>query len=416
MKKDDFLSQIILEIDSTVVTPVKINRNLKTFELRPYKFLTSNLSGGVGALLIRAILHELHIDEHRLFRWRLENKLLQYLIFDHYIPDSMPKTISLSKILNRLNGVAQVKVLFKSGFFLKTTLGCGSGSKNNFDRTAEFEDIISSAYGKYYYDEKWILQKKVELTKEFRVHTFNRDVIYGLTFIIQGSNSLNDNFRVENFIKNKITKLPSAIVEGSLIGWDIGLTSTGIYYIIEANFTGFHPEYALGFQTTGYTEYDGFGPIVCAWINVFFKKKYGTYINSIEYGLLSKFQFYNEFIFYSSILEPDHLTIAGKETKDSTACTVIYLGDDVHALYLTLTRYFQTISFTEIYYIIVSTKYSNMVNNLFYDNNHILIINQNELFTEDQYRLIQHLSYDRRKQISCFYALRRYNQHSYVIL
>ncbi|WP_158799930.1 hypothetical protein [Pedobacter sp. L105] len=413
-RRDGIFDILIRDIDGFSLRAVKKNTESKTIELWADPLLLSNISGWFGALFIRAILRELNINEHHVFRWRLENKYIQYLVLNNYAPGCMPRTISLSKLLYSPNGVSKTRELFKKGFFLKKTLGYGSFTTHDFDKTAEFEDILSSHQETYFYNEKWILQKKLTLDTEFRVHTFNKDIIYGLTFKIQGLNSI-DNSDAEEFVKGVLEKLPDQILQGTLIGWDIGLTNNNKYYVIEANFTGFHPEFGYGFQTSGYVDDHLYGPIICAWLNSYFENKYRVSIASIENSLLSNFSFYKECQFYLSLFRnPDFDTI--RNHISLPASVVLHLGDASNSRLITLITYFQLVNFVDKYYIIVQKEHFSKVNGLFKDNHQIQILTDDIFFTPAQYQLIQHLGVERRKQICRYHARSLLNKEPRILI
>lgn len=414
-EQEDILKRVILEIRNFNPQIVKANNKNKAIELYPYSYLTSDISGGTGALFIRAILNQLAINEHHIFSWRLENKYIQYLILNYYLPGFLPKTVSLSRVLDEKNGILNIERLLESSFFLKATLGHGSFSTNSFDKTAELDNIILLHQRQYDYNEKWILQKKLELKSEYRVHTFQRDVIYGLTFIIHGEKLQNSYADVEKFVEGILMKLPDTIVQGALIGWDIGLTSDDKYYIIEANFTGFHPEYVRGFQTSGYFEDKDFGPIICAWLNSYFKCKYAISVLTVAHELLSEFQFYKEFMFYSSIFKNEHIDLIWNKNNRQVS-VIIYLGSDLNSCLITLIRYFQRADFAEMYYVIVNEESSLKFSALFERNNNINTLTESSLFKNNQYQLIQQLSCERRKQICCYHAIRHIKKDSYIIV
>ncbi|MCX2478185.1 hypothetical protein OQY15_03735 [Pedobacter sp. MC2016-15] len=95
--KDPYIFEFLcLPIDTTLF---ESNNGLCGFKLIPDPSLLTNLSGYCGALLIRAILQKLSIDEHQVLKFRLENKFKQYQIFNHFAPGCMPDTLPFSKLL-----------------------------------------------------------------------------------------------------------------------------------------------------------------------------------------------------------------------------------------------------------------------------------------------------------------------------
>lgn len=414
MSRADDLKNVIFEIENSDVQKVKKCFRNEAFELRPDEWLLNNLSGNCGALFIRAMLHELNCNEHHVFKWRLENKFKQYQIFNYYAPGSMPETLGFSELLNQNNGIRKIKNLFSRGFFLKATLGDASLSNKSWDKTEEFVHILklpNLTNGKY---ECYMLQKKLSLKFEFRVHTFSKEIIPALSYIVQGEKPTVSQFGAEIFIEEILHRLPDAILQGTLIAWDIGLTDDNHYYIIEANFTGFHPEYRAGFQTTGYADDHYYGAIICAWLNTYFHKIYGTYLDAIEDSLFINYPFYKSFIFYMSIFKNEHIDLVKKSISRFSA--IIYLGEDTNSHVLYLIKHFLLVDFAKIYCVIVKQDCFSTVCNLFEEYNQVQIWSENWLFTKDQHLLIKQLGYDRRKQACCYHALRRLNDKSCVII
>lgn len=416
-KQNDFFKKMLANIESFKPQSLLRKSKNKTFELRENKFLTTNLSGGVGALIIRAILYKMGINERRLFKWRLENKYIQYRVLTHFNPGCMADTISLSKLLNAQEGVSKIKQLFDKGFFLKATLGHGSFINGAFDRTAEFDDIQSSGLINKEINEKWILQKKMDFREEFRIHTFSRDIIYGATLKIKGLDSL-DNFEAEEFVKNILYNLPDSILQGSMMGWDIGRTNDNKYYVIETNLTGFHPEYSRGFQTSGHVEEVIDGPIICAWLNNYFKRKYGISISSVESTLFLKFQFYQEFLFYVSIFEKESFEFIWDKTNEKPLSIIIYLEDENSTFLIRLTAYFQRANFNALFYFIIKENLLLAPSYIYNKNKNskVKIFNENDLFTEDQFQLVKQFAPQRRKQLCYHHVQKLINQDSYVVI
>ena len=58
------------------------------------------------ALIVRQLLHALGFDEHRVFRWRLEHKLVHAALLNHYAPDSAPVTRGLGRFVSGLGGTS----------------------------------------------------------------------------------------------------------------------------------------------------------------------------------------------------------------------------------------------------------------------------------------------------------------------
>ena len=414
-KNDDLLQSMIYDITHHSVQEIEKKTTDEPFELTYDLALSTDLSGGLATFLVRTILNKLKINEHHIFRWRLENKYHQYQVLNYYAPGCMAKTISFSALLNEENGIQKIKNLCENGFFLKAALGDSSGRSNSFDQTDRLDDIIRSHKIEYEHQEKWILQERLNLENEFRIHTFGKDLINGLSFTIGGP-YLSKSRDAEEFVKEILNKLPDTILQGTLIGWDIGITSLNEYYVIEANVTGFHPEYGRGFQTSGYFGDRTFGPILCAWLNNYFRTNYHIYIDCVEDSLLANYEFYRDFTFYQSVLKPGHLKITSGKTKDNNLPALLYLSEEINRQLFLLIDFFNTQQFFSAYYLIVHQDYAAAITVAFSENPAVHIIAENSLFTEDQYQLIKNEPVEIRKKACYQLVMSQIKAASYFIL
>lgn len=408
-KKVEELKHLIQDLDGSASIVLPVGTAERTFELSFDQDLLAGLSGWLGAFTVRAMLSRLKIDEHRIFKWRPENKYIQYLIFSHYAPGCVPKTIGLNRLLKRGDWVSRIRSLIGSGFFIKATLGFGSGRARNFDRTSEIEQILDE-----HNFEKWMIQKKLKLKKEFRIHTFGSDVLYGMTFRISGAAEPPDYDAPQQFTRQVLEKLPPSLRESTLIGWDIGLTSKGKYYVIEANFTGFHPEYHPGFQTSGYFEEAFCGPIICAWLNAYFRYKYGVSIRGVNDDLIAKAPFMEELDYYLSLFTTEHIRTM-QQARGRLAAVYIYLGEKTDFLIIKLTSYLQMGNFAVKYYLISPEQLQAEAKAMF-KGAQIIHLVENSLFTADQYQEVQELEEESRRQHCLDRAVMLIREEPYLTL
>lgn len=410
------LDNEIFEIENSAMQKVRSDMRYEPFELKPYHSLTRNLSGNNGAFFIRAILYQLNLNEHHVFKWRLENKFKQYQVLNYYIPGCMPETLNFSTLLKQRKGKQKIEELFLKGFFLKATLGDASFFTGSWDKTTEFKHILKESIhtnGKY---ENYMLQRKLPIKCEFRVHTFSKDIIPRLTYLVQGKKQTYHFQRVERYLNDVLQKLPDVILNGTLIAWDIALINEDEYYIIETNFTGFHPEYRKGFQTTGYVDNYEYGPIICAWLNIYFRKKFCVYIDAIEDSLFNSHSFYKSLVFYMNLLNNVNIDHLINPKVESPMTFIIYLGEDTNRYIVNLIRHFLLVDFINDYYIIFRDECFLNVRTLFVKNTQLQLRAESWFFTKDQYSLIKQLGYEKRKQISCYHALRSFTNKSCVII
>jgi hypothetical protein len=402
-KKDGFLKKLILNINNSKSNTVKKSLVNRTFKLSPHSFLLTDLHGWIGAFIVRVMHFELGINEHHIFKWRPENKYIQYLILNHYARGCMPKTLSLTALLEKDDWVENIRMLIKSGYFIKGTLSFGSGATNSFDKTTDFEQILRDhKKNNSFNNEKWIVQKRLNIKKEYRIHTFGKDILYGLTLIVNGANEINDFDQPQEFINSILQKLPSSFLEGSLIGWDVGLTQKGKLYVIEANFTGYHPVYYKGFQTTGCVGDPFCGPIICALFHNYFSNKYGISISSAENTLMEKFPYLEEFFYCCSIFNEEHIKVLFK-AKGRVKAIYIYLDEKTEFHIIKLVGY------------ITDQKLQKEAQKQFKWDRIIHIV-ESSLFTEDHYKKIQILD-NKSKKMECYrHLLGLTNEQSYIFL
>ncbi|MBB5637186.1 hypothetical protein HDE68_003099 [Pedobacter cryoconitis] len=404
-KENDFLKELILDINNSKLNIVKRSLMNRTFELSLNTFLLNNLHGWIGAYIIRTMCFELGINEHHIFKWRPENKYIQYLILNHYARGCMPKTLSLTALLEKSDWAENIRMLIKSGYFIKATLSFGSGATNSFDKTTGFEQILRNHQrNDSFSNEKWIVQKWLNISKEFRIHTFGKDILYGLTLIINGSNEINDFDQPQAFVNSILQKLPSSFMEGSLIGWDVGLTKKGKLYVIEANFTGYHPVYYEGFQTTGYVGDPFCGPIVCALLHVYFRNKHAISIVSAENFLMEKFPYLAEFFYYSSLFNEEFIEVLLR-AKGRVKAIYIYLGEKTEFHIIKLVGYMQMANFADTIFIITNEELQEEAHRQF-KGERIIHLVESSLFTEDLYKQIQRKDYEIKKK-ECYSHLTR---------
>jgi len=406
--------ELILDIERSGTNTGNKPEVSKTFQLTSDPLLLSDLSGWIGAVTVRAILHELGVNEHHVFKWKPENKYFQYLIFNHYIPGCMPRTLLLSELLATEGWVESIRMLIAKGYFIKANLGFGSGKRMNFDRTTSFEQILREYLAEPTSGEGWMLQKKLRLTKEFRVHSFNKDILYGLTFRISGKNESDDFDAPQEYVLQMLDKLPAALLEGTLIGWDIGLTKKGKYYVIEANFTGFHRQYRPGFQTSGYLDEPPFGSVICAWLNTYFSNKYRVSISSVEHSLLAKFPFLEEFYYYISIFKAEHMAALIK-SKGRVEAVYVYLGEKTHYYMINLVSYFQVANFADVFFLITKDDLQQQAERIFRGLN-VVHLAEKHLFTKNQYQKVRQMDEEQRKDLCCKYAIKRTKAASYIVI
>jgi hypothetical protein len=222
---------------------------------------TKELSGGFGAVFVRQLYRQLGFDEHRQLQWRLEHKLQQALVLNHYFPGCVPVSIGFARQRHLHGGQSLRGVLreaFPAGFYIKSTMNDSSGDHGKSDATervlnqSETGEPATSSDPRVL-DEAWIIQERVSIHKEYRVHTIEDRVIEDLSFHRYGKGNIPGERDAPNaYIQSILDRLPAAFVGESLLGWDVAWTDDEYFIVIEVNFSGFHPVYRRGFQCSGY--------------------------------------------------------------------------------------------------------------------------------------------------------------------
>ena len=239
--------------------------------------LLKGLAGSSRALLIRQLFQVFNFDERRPALWRLEHKLMQALVLNHLCPGSMPVTSGLDF---RLRGVPRSNVReylaneFSNGFVIKITLGDSSGDRAGADLADSVLDSIESGRSSVkraagedappgcesLAEERYIVQQRIDIAHEYRVHSFEDQVILNLTTRRYGDGTvMAERDAPSAFVQNLLDRLPGGFLGGSLLGWDVAKTRDGAFRIVEVNFSGCHLVHRPGFHCSGYFHDPGSG-------------------------------------------------------------------------------------------------------------------------------------------------------------
>ncbi len=221
--------------------------------------LIEGLAGSTRALLVRQLLSALGFDEHRHLQWRVEHKLIQALVLRHWIPESIPVTCGLNRLAYRYGPTGLRQFLaddYPRGFLIKDALGDSSGELpncNNGELILHKLEAGPTPPPGLLLDETHVVQERIDIITEYRVHSLEDEVIPDLTFRRYDAGSIVDEREAPNaFVKSLLGRLPDALVGGSLLAWDIAQQPSGEFAVIEVNFSGFHPAFKRGFHCSGY--------------------------------------------------------------------------------------------------------------------------------------------------------------------
>ena len=222
--------------------------------------LLNDLAGNRRALPIRQLFQVFGFDEHRQLRWRLEHKLVQALVLMHYCSKAIPVTHGFSRYrgVHRNHLRRSLHDAFPDGFYIKAALSDSTGEQEICDRTHLILAAIESGQQRSrectnISEEELIVQERIQMLKEYRVHSIEDQVIEDCTFRRYGRGNIRGERDAPNdYIRAILARLPDGLVAGSLYGWDIGLTTNHEFRIIEANPSGIHPVYKPGFHCSGF--------------------------------------------------------------------------------------------------------------------------------------------------------------------
>jgi len=252
--------------------------HLRLSELEP---LTIGLASTARALPVRRFCRVLQFEEGHHFRWRLEHKLVQALIVNHYAPGVVPVTRGLGRLARRHTGRGLsegLKKEFPNGLYIKPALGDSSGETPQKDKTSKYLAAIDSGSEAFsssplIADEDIIVQDRLFIEKEYRVHSLEDSVIEDLSFLRYGHGNIpGERDRPNAFVQGILDAFPAALVGQSLLGWDIAMDARGELSFIEVNFTGFHPAHRRGFQCSGFFQDPEWGAAITARLLRFVEK------------------------------------------------------------------------------------------------------------------------------------------------
>ncbi|MGC9949061.1 MAG: hypothetical protein ABSF64_22055 [Bryobacteraceae bacterium] len=244
--------------------------------------LLPELAASTRQLLTRQLMQRLGFDERRLAKWRLEHKLIQALVFDRYAPGSLPVTCGLDRIAWR-TGLGNLRVSlrdrFPSGFVVKTGLGDSSGDNCDFRTEAALSWIENGGRGNpapsLLTSEEFVVQERVAIRREYRVHTVEDRVIEDLTVRRHhGTVGPGERSAPNRRVQSILDMLPAGLTAGAILAWDVAVTEDGSVSVIEINIGGMHTVYNPGFHASGYYHHKHYGCVYTARLLLFIERTY----------------------------------------------------------------------------------------------------------------------------------------------
>jgi hypothetical protein len=233
--------------------------------------LHTDVSGSFGAYVVRVLWNALGFDERRQFDWRLEHKLVQACVFNEYTGGAFPRSWGLGMLLRRGRRASLVDALAADRLFAKSTLGHLSGDRGHADagnlvlRELLDGNAPNPAETGEPSDEVWLVQERIAVECEYRVHSLEDVVLPEMTFYRYGPFVVPERRDAANaYVRSLLARLPDALVGESLYAWDVAGLVGGGFRVIEVNLVGFHPVFQRGFQASGFFQFPALGPPLLA--------------------------------------------------------------------------------------------------------------------------------------------------------
>ncbi len=246
--------------------------------------LHKGVADGPAGHLIRSLFNHMGFDEHRLFRWGLHHKLVQALVLSAFAPGSFPATRGLVSVISQGEGGTvrdRVRSWKELGYLFKKTLTTGSGEHGRVDFTRQAIATLetNSALDATMDHEELMLQKRIEIAEEFRVHSVEDQVAEHLTVgRYRGGYAHNpEHDYVNEYVSSLLKVLPDGLTTGTFHNWDVARTLENEFVVLEVNLTGFNPSFRPGFQCSGFFRGPQ-GPIMLARFLRFVESRYGVKI------------------------------------------------------------------------------------------------------------------------------------------
>lgn len=202
---------------------------------------------------MRQVLLALGFDEKRVFDFRLDHKLVQHaLLTDAGIrtPRSEPLLPLIDSSSDSSDLWWRIRERYPRGYLVKRAVGDGSGERGQID----LRHLVFRRFGAPGLEDL-IVQERIRIAAEYRVHTMEDQVIAPLVMSRYGGKLPPEGATTEvaAFVSQCLDRLPDALVAGSLCGWDVASTAEG-WCVIEVNQTGMAPECPPRYHTSGFLQ------------------------------------------------------------------------------------------------------------------------------------------------------------------
>jgi hypothetical protein len=243
-------------------------------------------NGRLLSALVMSIADGLTLDQNAPFRYRMDNKLMQAIHLTRFLPDVIPYTEGMAKLArqcsgtnlaiyanNRFGGEVVIKPVFGYASSREVVL---SSSQRLSDKA--FVDAETCDYTGSPLSEKFIIQSKLDIVREYRIHTLSRVAFRNLAFLHYGGETVipgEDLEKVCAFAENCLCRLPP-VFRDNLAAWDIAELRDGRFFIIEINYSGMHPTFDPGFHCSGHYQHPLWGAVNIANLLLSLKEQFGV--------------------------------------------------------------------------------------------------------------------------------------------
>lgn len=237
---------------------------------------------GFASAFIASVFSAQGFSACRLPRLGMDHKLLQSRALKPYWGHRIPRTDGLSQYLSQWgpSGLKQALAQsFPDGYVIKPTVGAGTGDRGNFDCSSKLERVARrlGTNLRQPADEKWIVQERLAIHLEMRIHTFERTVLASLSFPRWGDEKAknDEHYQLLDSFEVLIDQLPELFITGTAWGWDVARLEDGRLAVIEGNPTGTFFRAMEGFNCSGYFSSSKNGPQRLIKLWRFLQEKYG---------------------------------------------------------------------------------------------------------------------------------------------
>jgi hypothetical protein len=202
--------------------------------------------------IVCQVLLALGFDEHRVFAFRLDHKLVEdALLADAGVPT--PRAEALRPLLAVSSDASdlwwRMRERSPCGYVIKRSIGDGSGDRLRIDLARE---LLRRFAAKPFDD--CLIQERVPILAEYREHAVEDDaVIEPLIFRRYSGAPLSDSelAGVATFVSECLDRFPDALVADTACGWDVAMIPEG-WRVIEVNQSGMVPEIPPRYHPSGF--------------------------------------------------------------------------------------------------------------------------------------------------------------------